>query len=188
MNGVSRYHPLLVGLHWLLALLIFATLTVGFGLALTSNLNPAKLAVLRLHMIAGLLILGLMGVRYLVRIMTPRPPRATTGHPELDRIAPITHYGLYVLILLMAASGYMTAVAAGLPAILFNGSGAPLPRDFNVFTAFRAHSAIAILLVATISLHVSAALYHQFVRKDGLIKRMELGPPQSEGEPRVDQA
>ena len=30
-----------------------------------------------------------------------RPAPATTGHPFLDRIAPVTHYGFYVLILMM---------------------------------------------------------------------------------------
>jgi cytochrome b561 len=75
-----------------------------------------------------------------------------------------------------ATSCYWTAVAPGLPAILFGGSGAPLPRDFSVFPSFLAHGAIATVLLGAIALHVSAALYHQLVRKDGLIKRMELGP------------
>jgi cytochrome b561 len=36
MKSVSRYHPLLVTLHWVLAFLIVATLSLGFfGLAAT---------------------------------------------------------------------------------------------------------------------------------------------------------
>ena len=172
---VSRYHPLLVTLHWLLALLIIGALTVGFWLASTPNADPEKIGVLRLHMSVGMLILALMVVRFGVRTLTSRPPPATTGSPLLDRIAPITHYGFYVLVVLMVVSGYATGVLAGLPAIVFGHSGAPLPADFMVYPTFLAHGAIALLLVGAILLHVLAAIYHQYVRKDGLFKRMALG-------------
>jgi cytochrome b561 len=175
MNQASRYHPLLVALHWLLAFLIVGALMVGVWLASTPNSDPEKIGVLRWHMAAGILILALMVVRFIVRMLTPRPPPATTGYPVLDRIAPIAHYGFYVLILLMVATGYTTGVIAGLPAIVFGGSGAPLPQDFMVYPSFLAHGSIALLLVAVIILHVLAAIYHQFVRKDGLFQRMAVG-------------
>ncbi|MGB7541526.1 MAG: cytochrome b/b6 domain-containing protein, partial [Burkholderiales bacterium] len=38
-----------------------------------------------------------------------------------------------------------------------------------------AHGAIATLLAAFIALHVLAAFYHQFVRKDSLLQRMLFG-------------
>ena len=176
MNRVSRYHPLLVTLHWLLAVLIIAALIVGFFmLAATPNSDPQKIAVLRLHMAGGMLILALMVVRFIVRMLTSRPADATTGYPLLDRIAPITHYGFYVLVLLMVGTGFATGVLAGLPAIVFGGSGDPLPATFGTYPTWVAHGFIAVLLVAFIALHVLAALYHQFVRKDGLFRRMLFG-------------
>ena len=102
MKQVSRYHPLLVTLHWVLAVLIIAALTIGFFvLAATPNADPQKIGVLRIHMAGGMLILALMVIRFIVRMLTLRPAGATTGYPLLDRIAPITHYGFYVLVLLM---------------------------------------------------------------------------------------
>ena len=60
MATASRYHPLLVALHWLLAVLILAALAVGFlALANMPNADPAKIAVLRWHMAGGMLILAL---------------------------------------------------------------------------------------------------------------------------------
>lgn len=45
MKPASRYHPLLVALHWLLAALILAALAVGFfGLAAMPNADPQKIA------------------------------------------------------------------------------------------------------------------------------------------------
>jgi cytochrome b561 len=176
MKHVSRYHPLLVTLHWVLAFLIVAALTIGFfGLAATPNSDPQKIGVLRVHMAGGMLILALMVIRFIVRMRTPRPADATTGYPLLDRIAPISHYGFYVLVLLMVATGYTTAILAGLPAIVFGGSGAPLPPTFLIYPTRVAHGTIATLLVGLIILHVLAAFYHQFVRKDGLFRRMFFG-------------
>jgi cytochrome b561 len=176
MKQVSRYHPLLVTLHWLLALLIVAALVVGFfGLAATPNSDPGKIGVLKLHMAGGMLILALMVIRFVVRMTTSRPARATTGHPLLDRIAPITHYGFYVLVFLMVATGFTTAILAGLNKIVFQGSGDALPPDFLIYPTRVAHGAIAVLLVGFILLHVLAAFYHQFVRKDGLFRRMFFG-------------
>jgi cytochrome b561 len=176
MKQVSRYHPLLVTLHWVLAVLIIAALTLGFfALAAMPNSDAEKIGVLRLHMAGGMLILALMVIRFIVRMWTSRPAEATTGYPLLDRIAPISHYGFYVLVLLMAGTGYATAIIAGLPAIVFGGSGDPLPATFTIFPTRIAHGYIAALLVGFIGLHVLAALYHQFVRKDGLFRRMFFG-------------
>jgi cytochrome b561 len=170
---VSRYHPLLVAL---LAVLIVGALCVGFfWLAAMPNTDAEKIAVLRLHMAGGMLILLLMVIRFLVRLLTSRPADATTGSPSLDRLAPLTHYGFYLLVILMVATGYSTGILAGLPAIVFGGSGDPLPASFDVYPTFIAHSYLAIALVALIALHVMTALYHHFVLRDGLFRRMAFG-------------
>ena len=176
MKSVSRYHPLLVMLHWVLAFLIIGALIVGyFGLAATPNSAPQKVGILRVHMAAGMLILFLTGIRFVVRMRTPVPAEATTGYRLLDRIAPLSHYAFYLLVLLMVGSGYLTGILAGLPAIVFGGSGAPLPPTFRIYPSWVAHGYFATLLVGFIILHVVAACYHQFVRKDGLFRRMSFG-------------
>jgi cytochrome b561 len=173
---VSRYHAVLVILHWLLAVLILGALALGyFWLAATPNADPHKIAVLRLHMAGGMLILALTVIRFVVRMLTARPTDATTGYPLLDRLAPLTHYGFYLLVILMVATGYATGLLAGLPDIVFAGSGDPLPASFTVFPTFVAHGYLAALLTGLIALHVLAALYHQVVRKDALLRRMWFG-------------
>jgi cytochrome b561 len=176
MKHLARYHPLLATLHWLLAVLIVAALGLGFfGLATTSNADPRKIDLLLVHMAGGMLILALMLVRLIVRARTSHPPKATAGHPVLDRIAPLLHGGFYVLVLAMVATGYTTGILAGLPATVFAGSGDKLPPTFAIYPSWVAHFYLATLLVALIVVHVLAALYHHFVRKDGLFQRMSLG-------------
>ncbi|MDB5610141.1 MAG: cytochrome b [Bradyrhizobium sp.] len=173
---VSRYHPLLVALHWLLAILIVAMLGIGFFvLAAMHNTDPQKIGILLIHMSVGMVILALMVVRFIVRVRTSRPAEATTGNRVLDRIAPFVHYGFYVLVFLMVATGYATAILAGLNRIVFQGTGDPLPPSFGIYPSFVAHGYLALLLAGFIVLHVAAALYHQCVRKDRLLRLMWFG-------------
>jgi cytochrome b561 len=170
---VSRFHPLLVILHWLVAVLIVVMLCIGFfKLAGMSNADPQKIDILRIHMAVGMSILGLMTLRFIVRICTRRPADATTGYAALDRIASATHYAFYLLVLLMAGSGLATAILAGLNRSVFQGTGEPLPPSFEAYPSFVAHGYFALLLAGFIVLHLLAALYHQFVRKDRLLRRM----------------
>jgi cytochrome b561 len=176
MRQVSRYHPLLAVLHWLVALLIIAMLAIGFfALAIMPNDDPHKIDVLEVHMAAGMLILVLMFIRFIVRMCTARPPQLSTGNWLFDRIAPIAHYGFYVLILLIVGTGYATGILARLPAIVFARSGQPLPLSFATLPTWTVHRALAIALVGLIVLHVVAACYHQFIKKDGLFRRMLFG-------------
>ncbi|HET9471399.1 MAG TPA: cytochrome b/b6 domain-containing protein, partial [Usitatibacter sp.] len=172
----TRYHPILVALHWGLALFIVAALVLGmFVLKEIPNSSPDKLEALRAHMLGGMAILALMIARLVVRLSTARPERATTGVPALDRLAAISHYGFYGLVILMAGTGLATAYLADLFRIVLGHSGAPLPESFLAFPTRVLHGYIAKLLAGLIALHVAAALYHQYGRKDGLLGRMAFG-------------
>ena len=172
----TRYHPLLVALHWLLALLLIVALAGGMlQLQHIPNSSPAKIDALRGHMIMGVSILVLTLVRLVVRHFTARPAPASTGRPFMDRLGRAAHVLLYVLVILMAASGFATALQAGLPDIVFGGSGAPLPANFAAYAPRAVHGVIGVLLTGLVALHALAALYHQFVLRDGLLARMGFG-------------
>lgn len=172
----ARYHPALVALHWLLAAGLLFALGMGtLSLKELPNTSPDKLFALRGHMAFGVALLLLTLVRLGVRLATRRPPPAATGSALLDRLARLVHGALYVVVILMAASGIALAVQAGLPGIVFGGSGAPLPESFAAFAPRRAHGLLARLLLALIAIHVLAALWHHFVRRDGLLGRMAFG-------------
>ncbi|MFG6449595.1 cytochrome b [Roseateles sp. BYS180W] len=172
----NRYHGALVLLHWLLALLICVALLMGtFALKTTPNSAPEKIDGLRGHMVAGGLILMLTLLRLFVRIKTRHPAPASTGNALLDRLAPLTHWGLYLLVLLMLGSGIAMSVMAGLPDIVFGGIGS-LPSNFDTLPPRAVHGLVAKLLALAIGLHIAAALFHQFVRRDRLFARMGWGP------------
>lgn len=173
---MRRYHPLLVTLHWLLAAMIIGGLIMGGTvLAETPNSDPYKITSLTMHMSLGILILVLMIVRLIVRVTTAKPPHADIGHALLNKSASAAHWGFYLLVFAMCASGLATAIIAGLPAIIFGGSGDPLPANFDGIPPRTVHGILATLLGLLILTHVAAGLYHQFVRKDGLLARMWFG-------------
>jgi len=174
MTVVSRYHTLLVALHWILAVLIIAALALGaLVMVKIPNSDPMKLEALRSHMIGGSLIAVLMLVRLVVRMRTEHPATPSAGNPVLDRLAWASHRLLYVAVLGQAASGVMMALQTGLPGIVFGGGA--LPADFWVYPIRTVHYLFSRTLMALIALHVAGALYHTLVLRDGLLRRMFFG-------------
>ena len=165
----ARYHPLLVGFHWLIVLLVFSALAAGFYVKGLPN-EPAKWAPLGIHMQIGQIILILMVARLITRFVTKRPAPADTGNPLLNKAAGLVHALLYVGVIAMAIAGMGTAAQAGL-----NQPGASLPEDFFAFPARYGHGYTAIVLLVLIAGHVGAWAYHQFFKKDNLFARMWFG-------------
>ena len=172
---MTRYHPLLVTLHWLLAVAILVALFMGtFALAEMPNSDPEKINGLRGHMSVGIGILVLMVIRLITRFVTAKPPKAETGNALLDTLGEVAHVALYLLVFAMCISGLALANLAGLPGIVFGGHGV-LPADFSEYGPRAAHGIIAKLLMLLIVLHLAGALFHQLVRKDALLRRMWFG-------------
>lgn len=170
---MTRYHPALVALHWLLALMLIVALVVGtLVLDPIPNSDPAKLDILRSHMIVGVAILILMLIRLIIRLRTTHPPEAAIGNATLNRLARWAHWALYIMVFAMVGSGIAMSVMTGLPPIVFGGSGDPLPATFDDLAPRAAHRLFATALMLLIAGHIAAALYHQFIRRDGLFARM----------------
>ncbi|WP_395173979.1 cytochrome b [Roseibium alexandrii] len=173
---MQRYHPFLVALHWLMAVLILLALAAG-GLVL-ANMPPdsaEKVEGLGGHMAVGMAIGLLLLVRLTTRLLTKHPPPARTGSDRLDRVGTLTHWAFYVLIAGMVLTGLATAFGAGLFPIVYGGAADRLPPDLAALPQRAAHGLIALALATLIGLHVVAAVYHQFFLKDRLLRRMWFG-------------
>ncbi len=171
---MSRYHPLTVILHWLLALMIIVALAMGSTvIAGMDNADPEKLGLLANHRMVGLIILGLTVLRIVLRFVLPAPEHATTGNPVLDKLGLIMPKLLNFSVLFMAVSGFFLARQSGLGEAL--SGTAPLPETFFDFTPRIIHGILAKRIMALLALHVAGALYHQFILRDGLFSRLWFG-------------
>lgn len=171
----TRYHPLWVFAHWLTGILIAISLYGGIAvLRHVENVDPEKAFMIRAHAIGGILILGLLLARLVMRTVTRKPQPADVQNPWLNRLRQLVHVGLYVVAIAMVSTGLgMLAMSGAFPAV-FEGTGA-LPADFWAFPPRQGHYFFSRLLLVLVALHVAGALYHQFVRRDGLLRRMWFG-------------
>jgi cytochrome b561 len=171
----KRYHPALVSLHWIVMLLIFATLLFvgeegegGFALSF-GNFPP-----MGIHMILGIATLVLLTIRLFVRWFTKHPDWATAGNPFLDFIGKLTHIGLYFFTFSITITGIVMAWQRGWFDFIF-GFGPTASGFRRGFSLGAFHGLSWALLFALILLHVGATLYHQFIIKDNLFGRMWFG-------------
>ena len=173
MKKPRRYHPLLVTLHWLVALLVLLNLFIGKFVFPDQDYPELAAAV---HMAAGIAVLALIIVRFAVRQRLPRPADANSGSKLTDALARLVHYGLYLFLFIITAVGLTFALLSGRLARTFFGAGPASgpPPDF-VFMLRGIHGLSANVLLLLIALHIAAALYHQFIRRDNLIARMWYG-------------
>ncbi len=171
---VTRYHPVLVVLHWLLALAIVLAFALGvFVLDDMDNASAQKPGLLKLHIAAGVAILAFTFVRLAVRAFSAKPAALSSGKPAMDKLAVGIHHLLYTLTVLAALGGMALAYSADLFNVLFQHSGS-LPKDFEGYAAHEIHGLLAFALLGVAGLHVAGALQHQLILKDGILSRMSL--------------
>ena len=170
-NGLART------LHWLMAVMILSMLFVGVGMVASLAYRPV---LLDLHRPLGLAILLLVVVRLVNRLLH-RPPPLPADLPHWQALAAMaSHYLLYALMFAMPLIGWSMLSAGGYPVEVFGGFRLPpiAPHDPVLYGWLRqAHGVLARLLFATVLLHLAAALFHAWVRRDGVFASMARGKP-----------
>jgi cytochrome b561 len=168
-SSADRYGSVAILIHWSSAAMVILAFAAGFAVA---NLTEQPVLLL-VHIVLGLAVFVLTLLRILWWWLADRHPVPPANQPRWQQLtATAVHLALYVILILMATSGIMTLILSGaMPAIL----GGTIP-DFSGFVPRLAHGVMARVLLALFVLHVAAALYHQFVRRDRLLARMGLGP------------
>ena len=160
-------------IHWVMAALILSM--IGLGLMMVDSLGIWRTTGLWLHKLGGMLVLVLVILRLALRF-TYQPPPLPSDIPLLQkRVASMSHVILYGLMFLVPLVGLTMQNAAGIPVILPGGIIIPqiVSENLPLYGFLRlAHGSLAWALLGLIAVHVSAALYHGWVRRDGVLKRM----------------
>ncbi|AGK58000.1 cytochrome B561 [Hyphomicrobium denitrificans 1NES1] len=185
---LPTYTPAARGLHWLIALLIFIQLPLGLYMTYRGNemptINEKGEAVKGIfdaltgflyssHKLIGLTILFLVLARFLYRLMRGAPQPDPSVPRGLTAASRLVHWLMYALLIVVPVMGYR-AISYGRYLDVF---GIPLPavteknEDLSK-EIFEWHERAAIVLLVLVSLHVAAAIYHRFIRKDRVVERM----------------
>ena len=171
-------------IHWTVALLVVALLAIGFTLG-TLGFEGARDAfgidvtnlLYRYHKTFGVIVLGLMTLRLLLRLAKPPPPYDPPIPSVFRTVGRINHWALYALLLAQPVVGWTATAAGGFPIEFFGWKLPPLLSKDEALseTLYGVHEAFGFAIVALVLLHASAALMHWLVRRDGVMHRMTFG-------------
>lgn len=180
MHKTERYSFPARFLHWTVGVLIVLMFVVGW---IWPGMSPGPLRQILsdLHKLAGCVVLLLVIVRLAVRL-TNRPPESAPSSSRLQKAAAsLVHALLYVLMFAMPLSGL--AILNWRAGVSFFGLRFPqldvdiVSRLFDspVDTFRKVHYISAFVIAGLVTLHVAAALWHHFIRRDKVLLRMLPG-------------
>ena len=161
-------------LHWLVAACVLVTVPVAIVMDRVGQ-GPTQDSLYNLHKSLGVLILVLMVLRLINRLVAGALAPEAEIEPWQKTVSSIVHTSLYVLLLAMPIVGYIANSAYGASTPFFGLFELPSIVGKNEELAtrlFTLHRWVGWLVILLVLMHISAALYHHFIRRDAVLKRM----------------
>ena len=174
----ARHPALTVAVHWTSAFAVVVAFALAWGREALDDPQP-RAALMQVHQAAGLFVLGLLVLRVGTRLTqwSSRPRHALPRPLALAALA--GHLALYALLLAMPLLGWALANAQGhavrlpgLPAFpTLVGTDPDLADTIESW-----HVGVSWVLLGVVGMHVAAALFHRFVRRDDVLASMLPAP------------
>ena len=171
---MHAYTRTAIAAHWLLAVLILGQISIGVYVA-DLPISIERLVWISRHKALGVTILVLMILRLGWRLTHPPGPYLRELPAWQSWISRSVHGLWYILVITVATSGWLFASASGLTVNWFGLFLVPDVIDkskewASVFKLIHLYAAAA--LGAALFTHISAALWHGLVKRDGILERM----------------
>ncbi len=176
MSETARYSPGLRRLHWLIALLVALGYLLMEQRGLFARGSPARAAMVQSHYWVGMTILLLAAWRLGLRSRASIP--AISPAPAAWQAVPakLTHVALYAFIVAQPLLGLATVWTDGKKVLLpFTNVALPAllaPNEALAHQLEDLHGTVGTIFYWVIGVHVLAALYHHYLRRDDTLKRM----------------
>ena len=182
-----RYDTVAMTLHWLIALLVVANVCSGIYFAELAPKGTVPWWVVPMHKSTGLTVLVLSVLRLLWRLTHKWPALPQNMSAGLRALARTSHVLFYFFIIAIPLAGWamVSASPRNTPTYwywLFEWPRLPFLANLPAADKKPAvefyeglHGTLAYLAVALVLLHVAGALYHHYVRRDQVLKRMWFG-------------
>lgn len=157
--------------HWVSAILLLVTwiLMLLYG-------NTDDKLYIGLHKAFGISLLFWMIARVINRVFTKAPP--SLPMPKWQTlVSQLTHLVLYALLITMPVAGLLMTVYGGRPVDIFGLFQIPVfvtpDRSAARFYNDLHTDIIWPMIVVFTLIHIGAALFHQFIKKDKLMNRIK---------------
>lgn len=160
-------------LHWLIFALLVAQYTIGSIMPHIGR-HTQDVGWVSWHFSVGATILFFIVIRLAWRILHPVPSLPTLA--AWERLAyGFTHWMLYILVLAMTLLGWAATNSRGWDVKLFGLVTLPAldPKGSHWgHEAGDVHNVLVYVLLGFIVLHIAAAAYHYFIKRDQVVARM----------------
>jgi cytochrome b561 len=184
-NSKRHYGAVSMVFHWLIAVCVIGLIVVGKYMTQEGLDFGLQFKLYQLHKSFGVLVFVLMILRLMWRMtqVTPPYPDHMAGWERAG--AHLSHFGLYVLMLVMPLTGWamVSASTFKIPTLLFGNI--PLPHlgflentadpKYNEWLTEEIHYVLGFVIIFVLLLHVGAALKHHLIDKDDVLTRMLPG-------------
>jgi cytochrome b561 len=174
-----RFDVVTIALHWTTVTLIVGMFASGLSMGLAADSEQAEM-LLYLHRSLGVLTWITAFCRLVWRLGFAFLPPFPSAMPKVQqRIASLSEYGLYALLLVQPLTGLAQSLTRGRPfPLLAWEAPAVMARDKGLTHLFHnIHEISAWALLGLIGLHVLAALFHRFFLKDEVFQSMAPWKP-----------
>ncbi|HEY8084525.1 MAG TPA: cytochrome b [Methylophilaceae bacterium] len=193
----TRYTKVAIILHWLIALMIFGMLALGWYMSGLPKDAPKVMSLdlfnwhmhtvqfteatsprsyyFNLHKSFGLTVFALILLRICWRFTHVAPPLPATMVAWQQKAAKASHHLLYLLMFLMPLSGLIMGAYSKYGVKWFGTSVIAGLDNEPMRSLFKeVHETIAWLILALVVIHVLAALKHMLIDKDDVMSHMSL--------------
>jgi cytochrome b561 len=178
MTDQDAYAPAARHMHWLTVILIAGLVPLGLYMTYRGGTldiwDGTTNALYSAHKLTGFVVLWLVVARLIFRLMRGAPPDEPTLEPWQKKLSHIVHWALYGLLFVVPLAGWLGVSLY--PALgifgLFDLPALTKPDQDMAERVLQAHKFMAFALVGLICAHIGAALFHHFIRKDGVLRRM----------------
>ncbi len=170
----ARYTSTAIAFHWLIALAIAGTFTLGLYMS-DLALSPDKLRLYSWHKWVGVTLFLLVCLRLAWRLLNP-PPALPEPMPGWQRLAAEwTHILLYVLMFAIPLSGWLMSSAKGFQTVWFGVL--PIPDLLSKSKVLGeqlelVHKGLNFFMAFLVAGHALAAFKHHYLDRDDVLLRM----------------
>ncbi len=174
-NTAGRFGVVGKLFHWTLALFIVVLIWLGWFMVDLNYYHSWYNDSLTAHKSLGMVALVLAVAKIIWSGYSPAPPLVSSLRVWEKTLARAAHEFLTVAMLVLPVTGYVISTSAGDAVAIFGWFDIPAlvvaderSRDFAIEVHY--YAAYATLLV--VILHAGAALKHEFIDRDGVLRRM----------------
>ena len=171
LNNKSKYGLLSKLFHWLTAAGLLIQVPLGFYLV-DLDFDETRIDIENYHILFGLIIFYVTLIRLIFKLLTPIPNFKVNTFQGQKFIAKLNHLLLYLTLLTVTSSGILKKLFNGESLVIFFKK-INLAYNFDLSEQlYSIHVLANYTLIGLIILHILAVLFHKFLLKENILRRI----------------